>query len=1109
MKLKKLTIDNIASIEHAEIDFDAAPLAGEHLFLITGETGAGKSTIIDCICLALYGKTPRLGHKEKNTEYDDGTRDKLKTNDVRQLLRRGAVSADVRLTFDDNDGIPYIATWHIHRAHRKLANSIKTAERTLSTDEGINPPVYKEKTKEIDDEIVKLVGLDMNQFQRTVVLAQGKFAEFLNSNEKEKSELLEKMTGTEVYSRIGSKIYEVCRDKENKRNLLSEKMNNITVLGDDDKRQIDEEITTLGQQQAEALKLAEGAKKMAQWIDDKARNEQELAAKQQELATKQELTRQPDHIEQQRLVTEWDATSEPRRELKVGQQAQRQLTMLQAKKPALQQEFDELCAALRGAHRQLETQRQQLEQVNGYLHDEAPNSDMYRNVTSIKALLNQRKDELVNVATFTRALQQDQERKPQVEGNVKRTLEAMQQQEQQVKDLEAQYARMNVGNINSRKDALNAAKQSLILFLTSHTALEDATHSLDELKGTLATERQLLASKQATVDDKRALKEQASDAVERERDWNALIEQAHKSLHEGDHCPICGSVIEQLRDPSGKNVLDELKARLKQAEDDLNHTLTDIAADEKSIKRLDKQLAADEKELRKKTAEHDSQWQRSRQLLEAVGMTAGEQASPEQATTLSAAIDKEVETLNEQLQQANALNSRITSERTTLTKLAEAHNNAKIDLNQVNDSIKHQQEAITTSTSRSQSLTTELDNLLTIKDWQQRDASEGEGFVNALQHRATEYKDKEALSRQLSQAISVAAALIPAMEDCKRNIKGLVDNGMTADTMPAKLDELWHQFENKSLSWNNELDNEQEKANQAQQALDQYLAENPAMTQERIVALSNHRQDEIDAIKESHRSLKEAITHMQGEIAALTKRQADIAGQKPEFHEEDRERLDEISQTSLSRHEELTNRIAELKSRLSTDAANRKLLGETKQAYDQAEAEYQQWADFGDLLGDATGAKFRNIAQSYILGELLASANGYLSQFNNRYELEAKTGTLTILVRDLQQGDLTSVNTLSGGEGFMVSLALALALSSTTGKIFSVDTLFIDEGFGSLSENYLDNVMDTLNRLYEMGGRRVGIISHVEMLKERVTTQIQVKRDPANNTVSRVSVVGE
>ena len=173
----------------------------------------------------------------------------------------------------------------------------------------------------------------------------------------------------------------------------------------------------------------------------------------------------------------------------------------------------------------------------------------------------------------------------------------------------------------------------------------------------------------------------------------------------------------------------------------------------------------------------------------------------------------------------------------------------------------------------------------------------------------------------------------------------------------------------------------------------------------------------------------------------------------------------------------------------------------------QAEAVYRQWAEFSNMLGSADGRTLRKIAQSYLLGELLGSANGYLRQFNDRYELETNPGTLTILVRDLLQGDRTAVTTLSGGESFMVSLALALALSSMSGKVFNVDTIFIDEGFGSLSAGYLDNVMETLNRPYDMGGRRVGIISHVEMLKERITTQIQVERDPKDNTVSRIRVV--
>ena len=204
MKLKKLTIVNIASIEHAVIDFDAAPLKDEHLFLITGETGAGKSTIIDCLCLALYGSTPRL--IAANNEGYENDQDTIRAYEPKQLLRRGTTTGDVVLTFDDSNGTPYIATWHVKRAHKKLSNRIMTPERTLRTEDHVIPPVDLRGKNSINPFITQLIGVDMNEFFRTVVLAQGKFAEFLNSNENEKAALLEKMTGTEIYAQVGQKI---------------------------------------------------------------------------------------------------------------------------------------------------------------------------------------------------------------------------------------------------------------------------------------------------------------------------------------------------------------------------------------------------------------------------------------------------------------------------------------------------------------------------------------------------------------------------------------------------------------------------------------------------------------------------------------------------------------------------------------------------------------------------------------------------------------------------------------------------------------------------------------------------------------------------------------
>ena len=1107
MKLKKLTIENVASIEYAEIDFSANPLKDEHLFLITGETGSGKSTIIDCLCLALYGSTPRLesANRREGGYEDVNNHDIIRAYEPKQLLRRGTVSASVTLTFDDNKGTPYIATWQVRRAHKKLENNIKTPERTLRTEDGVNPPVDLHKITEINTHITQLIGLDMNEFFRTVVLAQGKFAEFLNSNENDKAALLEKMTGTEVFAQVGQKIFEVFRDKENRRNILQAQLNDFSLLNDEEKAVISGKIEELGNTHAMAQQRHEGARKMTDWLDEKEQNEQNLSLKLQDLARHEEKMREPAFIEQQQLVNDWETTAEARREIRDMRQAQRTITELQQQQPAMQEEFDLLCAELRATINDVEEKRKKVDEIGDFIQQEAPNTAMYEAIKTIKSQMKQRRGEHDNIKTFTEALELDRNRLPHVESQEKSSLEAKQMQEKHVKQLQAQYDAIKVDSVNAQKDAVTEAKQALNLYKTKLDTIRQDSSLIEKQQTALATEEKNLDKAKATVDSKRALKEQAHDALEREKDWNALIEQAHKSLHEGDTCPVCGNRISSLNPPKGENVLDLLRKRLKEADDDLQQTETAIAASTKSIKRIKQEMEERNAELERKKADSKHHWEKTCSMLAKCGKNVDETADSEQADKLIALLDMDLNAINATLQQATALNEQITAERNKLTQLTNAHNKAQIDLNKVRDSIKYQQEAIERSKNNLNEITTELNGLFAMPDWQEL-AEKKPDFIEQLEQRANNYQQQVKQAQQLENAINVARAVIPAMQENKNNITGLTDNGKSSDKIPANLDEQWRQFENKNLNWNNQLNNEKNKAGHAQQALDKYLDEHQQMTIERLTEIDRHEQGEIANIKKAQQELVELLAHTKGEIASLKSQQHAITEKKPDFIEQNRDELARILQDSQAQLEQLTNEIAEHRALLKQDEDNRKAAGKKQEEFEAADAEYQQWREFNAMLGDSNGATFRKIAQSYILGELLASANGYLRQFNNRYALEAKPGTLTILVRDQMQGDLTTVSTLSGGEGFMVSLALALALSSTTGKMFSVDTLFIDEGFGSLSENYLDKVMETLNRLYDMGGKRVGIISHVELLKERVTTQIQVSRDPKNNTVSRVTV---
>ena len=188
---------------------------------------------------------------------------------------------------------------------------------------------------------------------------------------------------------------------------------------------------------------------------------------------------------------------------------------------------------------------------------------------------------------------------------------------------------------------------------------------------------------------------------------------------------------------------------------------------------------------------------------------------------------------------------------------------------------------------------------------------------------------------------------------------------------------------------------------------------------------------------------------------------------------------------------------------LYNDKKNKQQFAALQESVEALAAESNKWEDLAKIFGDNEGRKFRKIAQSYVLGELLEKANFYLNQLSERYEMDCPPDSLTILVRDRYNGNVERpADMLSGGESFVVSLALALGLSSLGNNTFSADVLFIDEGFGTLDAAILEDVMATLNRLHEIGNRRVGIISHVETLRERIPVKIVVEK--VNNTTSEI-----
>ena len=280
------------------------------------------------------------------------------------------------------------------------------------------------------------------------------------------------------------------------------------------------------------------------------------------------------------------------------------------------------------------------------------------------------------------------------------------------------------------------------------------------------------------------------------------------------------------------------------------------------------------------------------------------------------------------------------------------------------------------------------------------------------------------------------------------------------------------------------------------QALQDFLQQHPEFTWEKLEQLAAFLPEQIQSWREEQQKQNESRVAVRAKLELVIQQIQQHQESKPDLEEE-------VSLEELKKQYEEKNRIiqdfnqqiGQKQNLLDENRKNEERLRKEKEIEEQLKLDYQKWERLCFYFGDQKGKTFRNIAQSFVLKELLHGANYYLKRLTDRYELECQAGSLTILLRDFYQGGTARpASTLSGGESFLVSLALALGLSSISQQSLSVDTLFIDEGFGTLSEGYLQTVMDTLEKLHQLGGKKVGIISHVSGLRERIKAQIQVRR---------------
>jgi exonuclease SbcC len=261
--------------------------------------------------------------------------------------------------------------------------------------------------------------------------------------------------------------------------------------------------------------------------------------------------------------------------------------------------------------------------------------------------------------------------------------------------------------------------------------------------------------------------------------------------------------------------------------------------------------------------------------------------------------------------------------------------------------------------------------------------------------------------------------------------------------------------------------------------------------------------EELTMLEKRSHDLAERKTALQAKAEALAARKADLPALPAEKHDQLEFSLADL----VLERKELLQEIGSLQQRLQNNEEQKILAGKTVEERDRQERAHRRWADLNELIGSADGKKFRNFAQSLTFRRLLLLANRQLSSMTDRYTLvHSRNEELALDVIDRYQGDeVRSSRSLSGGESFMVSLALALGLAQMASRNVSVDSVFLDEGFGTLDEDSLNTALDMLSSLRRKG-KLIGIISHMQAIQDRVSTQIHV--EPAGGGKSRLSGPG-
>lgn len=1134
MKFLQLEILNLASLDKQGgevINFEEGALGESTIFSIVGPTGSGKSTLLDAICLALYNRAPRYprkkGDKNQSIEIfgaaDASESNRLAPTDSRNILTRGKKEGYSKLTFLANNGSIYRAEWHV-RFQRVRYENAKTALYKITRN-------GEEITEEAADwnELPNIIGLDYDQFLRTVLIAQGSFANFLTAKENERYELLEKLIGCEeTYTNIATEIKKAKDQATDTYNQMAASVEAVkqNLLNDEELAQLKEEIDRLEKAEKELDSQLQAISKDLQWFEENDKQIKQITICQSDMrqaadAIKamqaqilhlqlhdevqpavnqlQEVERQTQSIHEQEenilkaeanIKSQESAISESEKALASLKEAVSKAQEQQEKALPVIAEARALKTKMEAAMPNLKEKKEALELAQK--ENQTAQKDVEENARNIQKW--EAETEKANLALKTT--------KEEIAKQKQVLHEATQAAEQAWEKERNKTAGQNIEELQSHKSAAEKKLQDVQQAIKVVAHLDTATTEKQKNEERI----QVLGKRNAEIDE--ALGKLSIEALEKEsltlRNAYTLMVSEKWEIHranltEGKPCPLCGSTTHPYHTDNRQfeEATTELSQLLKAKENLLKlqqKEEKDLSGERKQNDGEVQTLQKQQEKLSGEIATYEEDWK---------ALIAQYPKIPKAETELKSLLpiyEDKAKDATSKLSQFNKIQKEI--ERLTQLKDKAVKDEAAYESKASTIQNKAQENTSTCATklAEQKALTT---NLIS----QQK--SKEEAYGKALQAWNSAKKEMEEWQEKYKQILNgeepdAAEQRLTAAKDEATKAADTQNeniNKLKAELANSKGSHQTMQSQNKTMK-----ENLQEKEKELDLWIEEYNKQleeksiEPPFIDRNTIREMLHSADDWNAIRREKDEKEKAVASTTALYQSAEKAHQQHLEHQPA---QTRDALLAIQQEYQERSQR--NELIAANARMQNHQEAVKLLGDKAEALNLVTQEKDDWTAITDAIG-ADGKTLRKIAQCYTLSFLIAHANQEIRKFNSRYELQQVKHSLGIRVIDHDRADdIRDTTSLSGGETFIVSLGLALGLSALSSRNISFENLFIDEGFGTLDPDTLATVIDSLAMLQSSQGKKVGVISHTDTMSERITTQIRIIKN-GNSGSSHIEI---